>query len=132
MSLENIPSELLNIIVNEMNDNIYYISLTSKRLYEICKERLENERAQCKRRYYFFDKCNKSIDNPVNKLQKHVNIFWNAFNGVTTIEECNFVREKYKKKFGDSSFMSRVRYTIDNSFQSVTEVWESYMRLYSN
>ena len=120
MILTDLPDDILYMI-NDRIDDILPISLVHTSIYILCKDRLAAERETNKRRYIFFEKCKRPLNNG------RCNFYWNAFNSVSSIEECDFLRKKYNHQFGHDNFISRVKYTMKNTTQIPLEIWTQYI-----
>ena len=123
MLLTDLPEELLCIISNDMNQDIICISKVNKEFNYILKERLNREKKialikQAKKDTFFSRFYCKSLDR-----------LWPSFHEVQNLEECDFVKEEYCKRYGQhSGFLSRVGYIMGNTYQVQTEVWMSWMK----
>lgn len=115
MNLIDLPTEILIIISDDMNENILPISLVNKEFQAITAKRVLRERKERMERKEFFDRVIK----PDGK-------FWDAFHGVRSVKECIFLQERYVKLYGETSFISRARYTSGNTYQVATEAWFEY------
>ena len=118
MNINQLPSDILIIIIDEMNDNIFPISLVNKEFHNLSRERILKEKEKYKRKNAFFKRCN------------HINFYWDAFNKVVDQEECDFLREKFTKQFGLDAFIPRVRYRIGYTLQIPTEIWHLYLKIH--
>ena len=121
MNFSDLPNDILLTVIDEMNDNIMPISIVNKEIYKLSAPLLEQEKRRIYRKRDFFLMC--STITPPNRY----NFFGNGFNGVTTTEECGFLREEFNIKFSDLDFISRVRYTMANSYQVAAETWARYL-----
>lgn len=128
MNIIKLPDDILNIIIDEMNENILHISITNKEFYGLSKDRLKQKQEKIERKIEFFNKfIKKHNDNTIRPY----NFYWGAFNGVITLEECDFVCEKYYNDYGSHDiFLSRVRYTIKNTYQISAEIWTKYLNIH--
>jgi hypothetical protein len=113
MNVIQLPSDILNIIFNKMNNNISNCSIVCKELHFLLQERLIYEKKKHERKNTFFKRVSRSM-----------------FTCVTTLEECNFLYEKYITKFNPDTFISRVKYTIKNSYQIQAETWYRYLQIH--
>ena len=121
MNVLQLPNDLLILIFNDMNmDDILPILTVSKQLQVILYERMKEYRAKYNRKMAFYLKHGFGSCN--------VNFIWNAFHGVKTLEECDFLCEKYEKLYNDKNFLSRVKYTINNTYQVAAETWHLYLQ----
>jgi hypothetical protein len=73
-----------------------------------------------KRRTEFNEKCSL------------LNVVWNNFNIVTSLEECQFACENIVSMYDESTFESKVNYTIKNSNQVQAELWVAYLLIYNS
>lgn len=115
MNLTNLPDDILHIIINDMIINIFPVSIVNKKLYLLSRKRMADEKARYQRKRSFFDRCSTG------------NFYANAFKSVTTLEECDYIFEKYSAQYGPETFISRVIYFYENSYQVPTEIWFSYL-----
>ena len=53
-----------------------------------------------------------------------------AFDNVTSIDDCELLRNEYSSIHGDDQFISFVKYTMDNAFQVATETWCEYLTIF--
>jgi hypothetical protein len=118
MNLFSLPEDILIKIINTDNENIFTVSNVNKELYLLLHEILKEKKRVYDRKNSFYDRC------------KQGNFYWNAFNSVITLEECDFLYEKYSKEFGPENFISRVKYTMGEAFQVQTETWYNYIQIH--
>lgn len=118
MNLSKLPDDILLIIIDEMNADIFTVSIVNKEFNELSQNRLKEEKAARERKKAFYERCKGGRS-----------FYWNAFHGVQTLEECYWLREKWLlEEFGNQlSFISRVRYTRGNTFQVAAETWTSFL-----
>jgi hypothetical protein len=119
MNITQLPDDILIMIIDEMNENISHVSIANKEFQELSRNRLRHEREKIERRVAFFEKCRGSGEKK--------NFYWNAFNGIITLEECDFLYNRYAKDYDSSTFISRVRYTLRNTYQITRETWTKYL-----
>jgi len=114
MNLINLPDDIISIII-DINITIFPISIVNKKFYSLSQERIAGEKSKHERKKNFFDRCLIG------------NFYANAFKSVTTLEECDYIFEKYSAQYGPETFISRVIYFSANSYQIPTEIWFSYL-----
>ena len=124
MNFLQLPEDILIKIIDEMNDNIFHVSIVNKEIYTLSNDRLRREREKIERRVAFFERFYRG-----DGIGPTI-FYWNAFHGVITIEECNFLYERYTKDYDSRTFMSRVRYTIGNTYQIAAETWTQYLQIH--
>jgi hypothetical protein len=122
MNITQLAEDILIMIIDEMNENISHVSIVNKEFQELSKNRLRREREKVERRIAFFEKCRGSGEKK--------NFYWNAFNGVITLEECDFLYNRYASDYDFSTFISRVRYTLRNTYQITKETWTKYLMIH--
>ena len=116
MNLNNLPNDILYIIVDKMNDNILPVSIINKKFYTIANERLEREKKYVLQKKAFF----------VRLINPYVYL-WDAFYKVQSVQECIFLHERYEKIFGnDQGFLKTAKFVYNNSYQIATETWHQY------
>ena len=124
MNVLQLPNDILFLIIEEMNMDVLPLVTVNKELQELSKERVEKEHAK-----HIAKETRKTAY--IAKLRGGVNMWWDGFHGVSSIEECDILRELYKKEYGDITFMSRVRYTSGNTFQIAAETWHRYLQIHA-
>jgi hypothetical protein len=118
MYLLELPDDIIIKIVDEMNYNIFTVSLVNKQLHGFLYERIRKAKEKYNRKILFYEKCSTTGTK---------NLFWNGFHGVTSTEECNFLYTKYIEKFGKENFISRIMYTLRDTYQVPAETWTQWL-----
>lgn len=115
MNILDLPSEILIIISDDMNENIFSILLVNKEFRTLASDRLLREKEKVMEKKQFFERVLK----PDGK-------FWDAFHSVQSLNECKFLEERYIKLYDKKNFISRARYAFGNTYQVATEAWFEY------
>lgn len=121
MNVIQLPEDILTMIIDEMNENIFPISNVNKEMYRLSKDRIICEREKYDRKLAFYAKCSR---------EGSEHFIWNGFHGVVTLEDCDFLYERYVPFHGYYSFISRIKYTIGNTFQIAAETWTQYLQIH--
>ena len=121
MNVVQLPDDILIVIVDEMNNNIFSVSMVNKELHRISKNRIKKEREKYDRKIAFYAKCSN---------EGTTNFIYNAFHGVVTLEDCDFLYERYVPFYGFRSFISRIKYTMGNTYQIPAETWAMYLKIH--
>lgn len=122
MNVTQLPDEILIIIFDKMNKNIFPVLKVNKELNRLSQKRIQCERAKYDRKIAFYARCS---------TEGSGNFLWNGFHGVVTLEECDFMYKHYVPVHGYHSFISRIKYTIGNTYQIAAETWTRYLQLHS-
>jgi len=122
MNITNLPDDMLLIIIDEFNSDIFQVSVVNKEFNKLSQQRLDAEKERSLAKYEFI----------VGKCKRGIDIRWvhNAFHGVTSVEECEFIKEIHTKKVGLRLFLKQVRYTINHTYQVAAETWTKYLSTY--
>lgn len=121
MKVTQLPDDIIIFIVDEMNENIFNVSIVNKELHAISKNRIKKEREKYDRKQSFYTKCS-------NEGSK--NFIYNAFHSIVTLEDCDFLYERYVPLYGFISFISRIKYTMGNTYQIPAETWAMYLKIH--
>jgi hypothetical protein len=117
MNVTQLPTDILIIIIENMNKDIMPLSIVNKTLYQLSQPCLKEQHEKYIRKKAFFYRCTE------------LRLLIKGFNCVESIEECEFLHEAYNEKFG-SGFIPRVRYIMLNTLQIATENWFRYLQIY--
>lgn len=117
MNILDLPTEILIIITDDMNENIFSILLVNKEFRTLASDRLLREKEKVMEKKQFFERVLK----PDGK-------FWNAFYSVQSLNECKFLEERYIKLYDKKNFISRARYASVNTYQVAAEAWFEYFK----
>lgn len=121
MNVVQLPNDIIQNIF-EFIPNIIQISYVNKEFYILAKPTLENEKKRTlDKKIFLVDKCGRGTD--IHWLHK-------AFHSVTTLEECEFVREVYEPLYGFEFMKRQARYIIGNTFQLAAETWTAFLIKY--
>lgn len=112
--MNQLPTEILLIIVDEMSKDVFHITLVNKELNNITKERIKKEKVQHKKKY--IEQANKKR-------------LFDCFQSVASVEECKWLRDMYIERWGGSNFMSSVRFVLGNCSHQVAQTWEKYLEI---
>lgn len=123
MNILQLPSEIIFIIFNDMTDNHIALQSVNKELKELTNDKIKEKHAKYLRKQEFYKKCESFPGK---------SFYWNAFHSVLSLEECEFLCEKYSNEFGSETFLSTVNYTIGNTFQITAEAWTEYLLVHKN
>ena len=118
MNILQLPNDILLTIIDDYVDIIPLLTV-NKYIYELCQQKLQKLHSTYNRMISYFERCRNN--------QHGSNFYWNCFHSVVSLEECDFVFKKYSKDFGSDTFISRVKYTISNSYQIPAEIWFKYL-----
>lgn len=113
------PLDILIIVLDEMNDNIFPVALANKKIYNLT----ENRRVQELKKYLLM----KAFYNRCDPLHG-VSFFRNA----STQRECWYVLEYFKKRYDYTKpyFIKRVRFLLEHA--SIPDlIWNDYIREYN-
>jgi len=124
MNVLQLPSDILITIFNNMQKDVLHSLTVNKEINNILKERMVTELDKYKRKLAFFTRMKEKA------TEGSTGFYWYAFNFVTTVEECEFLRERYSSEYDNSTFIGSVKYTINNTYQVSAETWTLYLQIY--
>jgi hypothetical protein len=123
MNILQLPPEIIYIVINDMLSDAIPLQTVSKYMKELSKEKLKENHDKYLRKQDFYERGQLTPGNRILFYQM-------AYYKINTLEECDFLYEKWVKKYDRESFFKKVKYVIETSFQIQAETWTKYIYIH--
>lgn len=125
MNILQLPQEIMYIVITEMLVDALPLQTVNKEMKELSKKKLKENYYKYLRKQDFYKRC----DLTQGEIALYSSLYC-GFHTVVTLEECDFLYEKWVKYNNRESFFKRIKYVIGESFQIQAETWSKYLAIH--